>query len=254
MPRYQIELATPADDADLRRILADTPMAGRIAVSFCREPSYFDAAVVDGRYRQVIAARDLTTGQLVGFGTRSLRNVYVNGRPETIGYLGTLRLLAEHRRRGLVARGFAFLHKLHEDGRTPMYLTTIAEGNDLALDPLTSGRGGLPIYHHAGTLHTLAVPRGAVRAKHNVDIRPATQADLEEILAFFNRDGPKRQFFPCYEEADFFRPDGLLRGLRPEDLLLAHRGGELVGTMAAWDQDRFSPGQGGRLCGGPASA
>src|SRR5437667_49717 len=57
MSRYHIELATPADDADLRRIMAETPMAGRIAVSFHREPSYFDAAVVDGSFRHIVAAR-----------------------------------------------------------------------------------------------------------------------------------------------------------------------------------------------------
>ena len=35
--------------------------------------------------------------------------------------------------------------KLHEDGRAPLYLTTIAEGNETALKVLTSGRAGLPI-------------------------------------------------------------------------------------------------------------
>ena len=43
MSRYRFDLATEADDAALRRVLADTPMPGRIAVSFRREPSYFAA-------------------------------------------------------------------------------------------------------------------------------------------------------------------------------------------------------------------
>ncbi len=86
MSRFRFELATPADDADLRQILAATPMPGRIAVSLRREPSWFAAAVVDGHFRQVVACRDLATRRLVGFGCRSVRRLYVNGLPTDVGY------------------------------------------------------------------------------------------------------------------------------------------------------------------------
>src|SRR5262245_56306747 len=158
MPPYRIERAGEADDADLRAILAATPMEGAAVVSFRRDPSYFAAAVVEGRFREVIACRDLRTGRLVGFGARAVSPRHVNGVPEPVGYLSTLRLLEGHRNRGLVARGYAFLRKLHADGRTPLYLTTIAEGNRTALEVLTSGRAGLPAYHFAGNYHTTALP------------------------------------------------------------------------------------------------
>src|SRR5580704_3276486 len=101
MSRYRFELATPDDDADLRHVLAATPMDGQIAVSFRREPSWFAGAVVDGRFRQVVACRDLRTGRIVAFGCRSVREVYVNGKAASVGYLSSLRVLPEHRNRGL---------------------------------------------------------------------------------------------------------------------------------------------------------
>jgi hypothetical protein len=58
-------------------------------------------------------------------------------------------------------------------------------------------------------------------------------------VEFLNTVGPRRQFFPRYEPEDFFRTEGALRDLRPEDLLLAFRGGRLEGTLAAWDQHAF---------------
>src|SRR5262245_55825910 len=58
MSSFRFEVATHDADADLRRILAETPMPGRVVVSLLREPSYFAAAVVDGKFHQVIAARD----------------------------------------------------------------------------------------------------------------------------------------------------------------------------------------------------
>jgi hypothetical protein len=243
MSRFRFELATTADDADLRRILEETPMPGRITVSFRREPSYFDAAQVDGRFRQVVAARDYEENRLVGFGSRSVSERYVNGWPETIGYLSSLRLLPAYRNRGLVARGYAFFRKLHADGRARLYLTTIAEGNTLALALLTSGRAGLPKYQYAGRYHTLAFPmvrrRRTPRASGNVELRPATADDLPAVLSFLETVGPRRQFFPCYQASDFFSACGTMKDLRPTDMLLAHRREQLVGMLAGWDQHRF---------------
>lgn len=238
MPRYRIELATPADDADLRRILAETPMPGHISVSFRRAPSYFAAAEVDGHFRQVVAGRDLDTGRLIGFGSRSIRRLYVNGQPADVGYLSALRLLPEHRNLGLIARGYAHFRKLHADGRAPIYLTTIAEGNDRALELLTSGRAGLPRYHPAGRFHTLAL-RALKPTALPVLVRQTRPDDVPAIVEFLREHGPARQFFPCFEAGDFFSAHGLLRGLRPEHLLLAWYDGQLVGTLGVWDQSEF---------------
>jgi hypothetical protein len=243
MSRYRFDLATEADDADLRRVLAETPMPGRIAISFRREPSYFAAAEVDGRFRQVVAARDTESGRIVGFGSRSVCQRYVNGLPTPVGYLSSLRLLAEHRNRGLVARGYAYFRRLHADGRAPLYLTTIADGNALALRLLTSGRAGLPRYHPAGRFLTAAIPCRKMRHTRAespaLRLRPATLADRPAIIDFLDRVGPQRQFFPCYSRDDLFTPGGPLRGLRPEDMLLALRDGAIVGTLGSWDQCGF---------------
>jgi hypothetical protein len=250
----RFELAVPADDADLRRVLAETPMGGPVALVFRREPSYFEAATVDGRQRQVVVARDTETGRVIGFGSRSVMDRYVNGRAMAIGYLSGLRILTAYRGSMALVGGFRLLRRIHADERTPLYLTTIAEGNELALSALTAGRAGLPAYHFAGRYLTgvlplaRASPRRARRGTRSLacatgleglTIRSATPADLAELLAFLNEAGPRRQFFPRCEIGDFFTRDGLFRELRPRDILLAFRGTRLVGTLAAWDQSAF---------------
>ena len=242
MSRYRFELATPNDDADLRHVLASTPMAGRISVAFRREPSWFAGAVVDGRARQIVACRDLQTGRVVGFGCRSIREVYINGKPALIGYLSSLRVLAEHRNIGLVARGYAMFRKLHADGQAPFYVTTIAAGNRKALEVLTSARAGLPKYHPAGAYHTIAValPLRAKPPKASaISVRSARPEDLESVLDFLSAVGPSRQFFPRLRTQDFLSPHGAMRGLELQGLLLAERGGRLVGTLASWDQHSY---------------
>jgi hypothetical protein len=258
MSRYRFELATPNDDADLRHVLAATPMEGRITVAFRREPSWFAGAVVDGRFRQVVACRDLRTGRIIGFGCRSVREVFVNGRTGLVGYLSSLRVLPEHRNLGLLARGYAAIRELHGDGRVPFYLTTIAAGNRTALSVLTSGRAGLPVYHPAGAYHTVVVTltrrrtatlpdptlslrggEGRVRGCGEVSVRPAKAEDLPEVLNFLAAAGPRRQYFPRLGADDFLLPEGSMRGLSLDKILLAERGGRLVGTLAGWDQHSY---------------
>jgi hypothetical protein len=244
MSRFRIEIAERGDDAELRRVLASTPMPGAVSIAFRREPSFFDAAVVDGGFHQTVIARDCETGSVAGFGTRSVRQRYVNGKPAAVGYLSGLRLLPPYRGSGLLARGFRFFKELHQDGRTQLYLTTIAADNAPALAVLEAARAGLPRYHLAGTYHTLMIPlaRGGRCAKgtaKSVHIRPAMESDLPAVIDFLRSAGPARQFLPCYEAADFFSAGGTFRDLKPQDLLLAMDGGAVIGTLGCWDQSAF---------------
>ena len=242
MTRYRLELAGPADDEDLRHVLACTPMPGDIALTFRREPSFFRGAGVDGFQRQIVACRDTETGRIVGFGCRSLRKLHVNGVVRTIGYLSTIRLLAEHRNLGLLARGYRFFRDLHQDGQAPFYLTTIAESNEAALRLFTSGRAGLPTYHAAGTYVTVALPAGKrnpPRLTGGMSVRRATDGDWSAILAFLATHGPRRQFFPSYSMLDVATPAGALFGLAANDVRLAVRNDEIVGVLAGWRQQSF---------------
>ena len=240
MSRFQFDLATPADDADLRAVLRATPMGGNPSLVFLREPSFFAAAQVEGRFHQVVACRDRTSGRVVGFGARSIMDRYVNGVRQPIGYLSSLRLLPEHRNRGLVARGFAFFRKLHADARTSLYLTTIADGSP-ALPLLTSGRAGLPRYHDAGRYFTIAitVPRSQPLKESRFRISEATEEDRDQILDFIRAEGPRRQFFPAYEPGDLQSQCGLLRELPLNNIYVARIESKLIGLLASWDQRAF---------------
>ena len=242
MSRYQLELATESDDADLREILRQTPMEGRISVGFRREPSYFGAAVVEGEFRQVIAAREQPSRRLVGFGARSVRRLLVNGSEQCVGYLSTLRLMKPYRNLGLIARGYSFFRQLHQDGRAPYYLTTIAAGNETALRILTSGRAGLPEYRFLETYHTLALPLRSLARRWRqggIAVTPLRANDLDALLEFWQREGRRRQFFPSVTAENFFAAAATYRDLLPQQLLVARRDRQVIGTFAVWDQSKF---------------
>jgi hypothetical protein len=245
MSRFTFDLATPADDASLRELLAATPMAGRMSIAFAREPSYFDAAVVDGNIVQVGVARNRDSGRIIGMGSRAVSTRYVNGRPSPVGYLSGLRLLPEYRgHAALLARGYRFFRELHNDQAAPYYLTTIAADNDAATNVLASGRAGLPIYHPLGSYCTLSLATTAVSTKalpnrDNLSTRTATAADRDAIIQFLLEHGPVYSYFPEYSVEDLFTNAGLLRGLAGDDVLLALRDNTIVGTLAGWNQRAF---------------
>jgi len=240
MARVVLAPAEPADDAGLRRLLADSPMDGRIRLAFEREPSYFHAVGVQGRFAQVVVGRDLDTGALVGVGTRTVKPVFVNGEPRDVGYLSDLRLLPSYRNRTLVARGYRLLRELHADGRVDLYYTVIADDNAVALRTIASGRAGLPAYRDLGAFDSPAV--NLVRRKPSlaagVEIVRGEPALLDAIVACLNQHGRAKQFAPVYAREDF-DPQGRLRGLGLDDVYVALDRGRVVGTIARWDQSAF---------------
>src|SRR5262249_51867986 len=150
---------------------------------------------------QVIVGRETQTGRIIGFGSRSAMDRFVNGTSRRIGYLGNLHLLSSHRHVGLFVRGYAFFPLLHADGKAPLYLTTIMEDAKVSVDILTSDRAELPTYHFAGRYIAAAIPlvRQQPAETKEIEIRTGDEEDLPQVVAFLKAVGPHRQFFPCYE-------------------------------------------------------
>jgi hypothetical protein len=157
MPReastVKFGLAEAADDASLRALFRDTPMGGTIEVAFLREPSFFEAAAIQGTSVQVFVAR--AADGIAGVATRAVRPSFVNGERVDAGYLSDLRIRPQHRGHTLLGRGYRYLRRLHEaDGRVRLYSTVIVGGNRAALDTIGANRADLPRYIDLGRVLT----------------------------------------------------------------------------------------------------
>ena len=197
---------------------------------------------MEGRQSEVLVCREAQNGRVVAIGHRSVKSVFVNGQPTSVGYLSGLRLDQSVRNRQILAHGYAFLRKLHAARPVQMYLSTIMEDNLPAKAVLLSGRSGLPGYHDFGRFCCMAVSlqsRSAGSGRSGIRVRHASAADGPAIIGFLNREGRSRQFFPKYQVEDFGAPEGLLSHLQWEDVFLAFRGDDLIGVVAAWDQRAF---------------
>jgi hypothetical protein len=260
-PLFTFDLATPADDPAIRRLLANNPIPGQVSVTYEREPNYFLGCGSMGHFNQVLVARHQATGDVAAVATRTTRPLYVNGQSEEVGYIGQLRVDQRFQGRWLVSSGFRFFHQLHADGRVTGYLTTIIEGNTQAQGLLVDkARRHFPVYRLIDRLCTLAIilktPRpkacGAwyvgrnsanLRTTHHslsdkVETCLGLPSDLPAIVAFLQHYGSARQFFPVYTEADFGGSPTTL-GFQVTDFVIVRRQGEIVGVLGLWDQSSY---------------
>ena len=218
--RFDVRLAGAADDEEIRRLLRDHPLPGDVALTFEREPDSAIAAAIEGDVHQTMVSRELDGGGIAGIASRAEREVFLNGRPARIGYLGQLRTgLRGHRVGALLDEGFAFCRTLHERGDVPAYLTAIVEGNHAARRLLCGLRSpAAPRFVRAGSLVTLAIPSGRQRELHapltvgpaeagrhrypGIEIRRGSVELLPDIVACLERNGCRYQFAPRWTVDD----------------------------------------------------
>lgn len=221
------EFATPADNADILRLLSENPMGGAYWLSLERAPDAF-AAPAPREDQVYVIARSAATGQAVGLCERLVRTAFVNGRVEKLPYLTALRVARSHRNRLAVLKGgFRTLRERAAlPGELPFALTSVADDNHVARRVLTAGLKGLPTYRRTGGYATLILrPR---RFKAEADISIAEETDLPLVAAFLQRELAQFQFAPVWTE-------DVLRSL-PATFLLHRAHGEITGCVSLWDQ------------------
>lgn len=241
--RFDVSLATAADDPAVRRLLREHPLPGEVLVSLEREPDSSIAAAIEGDVHQTLVARERDTNRIAAIGSRAVRDGFLNGRPSRLGYLGQLRVAEPFRgARSLLDAGFGFCRALHHAGDAQVYLASVVTDNRAARRLLLGIRSAFaPRFVPAGSVSTLVLPRGRGPAPlhaSGVEIAGGSPDLLGEIAACLWRNGRRYQFAPCWTA------ENLCSGLRTPDLLPEHfvvatRGGRVVGCVASWDQRRF---------------
>jgi hypothetical protein len=238
--RFTITLAQRGDDAELRALLRDNPMNGSIEVTFEREPDFFAACAIRGSFHQVGVGRDLESGRIVGLGTRSIAEAFVNGRPASFGWLSDLRLQPGSRGGTLVARGYRFLRQLHGDGRAELYGTVIFQDNQTALQTIAAARAGLPAYHDLGLIHCpgINLRRRKPTISANCEIVRGRRELLREIVDCLNRNNARKQFAPVHDVESFIQGHRW-KDFLPSDFYVARRNNRVIGVVGRWDQSGF---------------
>ncbi|HWF19641.1 MAG TPA: hypothetical protein VG754_10250, partial [Verrucomicrobiae bacterium] len=121
--QVRFTLADERHNGAIRRLLRDNPMPGEVTLTLEREPDYFLGSRLPGALEdQTILA--LEGERVVCMGGCSVRERYINGRCQSVGYLGGLRL--DHSVQGrfdIVRRGYKFFAEIAQYPPPDYYFT-----------------------------------------------------------------------------------------------------------------------------------
>src|ERR1022692_1257280 len=87
--RIEIRPAGEADNEGLLALTRITPMAGTISLRIDRDPDFFALLRLRGTSKVFVAARGR---QVIGCLSVALRTAYISGAPETIAYIGDMKV------------------------------------------------------------------------------------------------------------------------------------------------------------------
>ena len=214
------EAASPEDDAAIRRLLRRTPMPGDVTIGYHREPSFFRSLLPMGNRTQVAVGRPADNpDRVVALGCRTIRELFVEGTPQRVGYLSQMRVDPEYRGRGLVDQGFRKIREWHEDDPTPYSYATITDENPAARKRLV-GRsdGAIPPFRPLADLHTLAIVLRSRRLWRPTPPDDLTvnraPTDLRAVAAFL-RDAGRDRVDDEYDHRERDQRQREPRGERP---------------------------------------
>ena len=233
-PGFVPSWACEADNAALGRLLRETPMEGRIRIALEREPDFFRAAKLEGDRHYTATAREPATSELFAMCSRSVRERFVNGAVNRVGYLSQLRIHPAQRgqTRSLMRAGFQWLMGTRLSDEAPFDITSIMDENLPARRLLTAGLLGLPVYVELEQIVTMLI-RVQQRCGRTVPaVVRGTPAASPDIIGCLRRFNCRHQFAPHWTVDNLFSAD--TPGV--EDFFLFVDDGRVTGCVALWDQ------------------
>ncbi len=232
--RASFALATRADDSDIRCLLRENPMRGRISLTLEREPDYFADADLPGIEKHTIIANE--RDRIVCIGSCVIQKRFVNGTPCRTGYLGGLRLDAGAAGRfDILRRGYEFFRELQADDPADFYFTSIASDNVPARRFLERGLRGMPTYEFVGEFVTVLL--AARRGSPSCPVLESGIPSADDLLDFLDRHGRNYQFATSWSALEVAAFSKL--GLQMKNFVCEREGGGISAVAAFWDQRAF---------------
>lgn len=237
--QWVVRRSSKEDDLAIRELLRDVSQGGIITLGFEREPSYFNAVSVSYCQPEIYVYEDLSCKRIVGVFSAGLREVYINGTPQLIRYTGDLRVHPDYQGTRVMFRMAKQLKAiLGNDGWAH---TVILSENKKSLNTVSKARGGMPKYfqHCRFNTHTIFPQRKLLKKHARCLTRQASYKDINTMQEFFDREAPKKQFFPHYEFSQLENDEKFYQGLSFKNFHLAFAENELVGIFGLWNQGKF---------------
>jgi predicted N-acetyltransferase YhbS len=230
--RIEIREADQADNEELLTLTRITPMAGAISLGIDREPDFFALLRLRGRSKVFVATRGR---QVIGCLSAALRNAYISGVPETIAYIGDMKVHPSFSGTLIAVRLIKALEADMRLARIDIGFCVAADGNHHVM-PLFEGRAGMPRWVPLGRFLVNGLIPSPFRGYSKRYLIDAAQvADMPAITNLLDRFHRAREFAPQLREDEIAEQ----LSSSPEDnfprTFVARAGQRVVATLTLCD-------------------
>gem|GEM_PF-391614 len=217
--------ASPGDNSGLVALTSATPMLGAISLRIDRGPDFFRLLDLRGKGKVFVAT---DRGRVIGCISAAVRTAFVSGTPQTIGYIGDVKVHPSFAGSRVVLRLIAALREDLIRRNVDLLFAVIAAGNRQALS-LMEGRLGTPRWRQIGSFRVCEFLPSPFAGRSNAyDIGPVRPNERGSLVALVNGFNRGYQFGPEIAPEDA-NPAPFAR------TLVARAGREVVATLTAFD-------------------
>lgn len=230
--RIEIRQAGEADNQGLLALTRMTPMAGTISLRIDREPDFFALLRLRGKGTVFVAVRG---PEIIGCVSVALRNAYISGAPETIAYIGDLKVHPSYSGSPVALRLLSTLCSDLRLAGIDVGFCVAADGNHRVM-PLFDGRLGMPRWIPLGRfLVNGLLPSPFQASPKRYSIAAAQAADIPVIATLLDRFHRSREFAPQLQEEEIAQTLSPPPGERFPRTFVARNGQRVVATITLCD-------------------
>lgn len=235
--RFVFELANETDNHEILEILEENDFKGNIGLVYTRRPDPVQSFHLEGKHTEVLVCRDTKENTIAAVAAYTIRDLYLNGNPEQVGYLFALRSKQQYfKKYPLLHRGYAYLKKRLENHQVNYFITTILDENKYVQKLLEKERSFMPSYKPKGHFHLYALKRPKKSSFNFEDFYRASSETIEKVITFLNENGKNYQFYPVLNNHDLFNYPGLSE---QDFYYLQDQQGNIIAAGACWNQNEY---------------
>lgn len=191
----EARLAVPADELEIRKLFDRYPMRmPGFDLIYDRSPDFFSLLRARGVASVALTGGLKGTAELMGLGSLSIRDGFLNGKKARVGYLGDLRIVP-HRKTFRLWRAMygRLIEEVAKELNVESFLTAILGDNALALRSLVERRNSDFLYESVGQMRMLNIFSGLAPlsfARSDRALRGEVVSD-DEFAAFYEKEAPR---------------------------------------------------------------
>lgn len=236
---FEFVEATIDQGPKMLEILEEADFQGDISIIYTRRPNPVISFQAEGDDVIIMLCQKMDTKEMVGFGVCTIREHYIDGKLERVGYLSGLRVKKAYRKTPflLVDAYQVLIEKIAKKGVTCLY-TTVLDDNVKVQEMFEKKRKFFPHYIPLSNYKVFCTTTRLNRKGCGLyEHRSATIEDIPLLLAFVMDKGSKQDLYPKITRKDLLGKTKLNLHYSRYYISIHRLEGTIMAAFYVWRQD-----------------